>query len=74
MYRFVNWKTENMRHVIAIAACAALMAVYCLIGARSSGHPLDELIRMIGLIVATDKTWRTIMNAKTIDGPSRREP
>ena len=62
-----------MRYAIAIIACSAIVAVYCLIGSSSSGHPADELLRMIGLIVAADYTWRRIMRSKTIDGPSQRQ-
>jgi hypothetical protein len=61
-----------MKYVIAVAACAAIMVAYCLISCRSSGQPLEELIRMALLVLATDKTWHYIVNAKTLDGPSQR--
>jgi hypothetical protein len=63
-----------MKQALAIATCTAIMALYCTIGSFSSGHPADELVRMIGLILAIDYTWRRIMNSKTIDGPSQRQP
>ncbi|MBN1361662.1 MAG: hypothetical protein JW993_13785 [Sedimentisphaerales bacterium] len=63
-----------MRYAIAIAACAAILVVYCLIASRSSGRRLEELLHMVALVVAIDHTWRRIMTARTIDGPSQREP
>ncbi len=59
---------------MAVIACTAIMALYCLIGLSFSGHPVDELLRMIGLVVAIDYTWKKITHSKTIDGPSQRQP
>jgi hypothetical protein len=71
---FKRGENTNMRYALAIAACTGIMALYCLLTSYSSGHPAEELLYLLGLAVSIDYTWRHIMNAKTLDGPSQRQP